>query len=911
MKDNQTFNINIANDNQGNLSVGRDLNVKITKEEYKPEFFTPAFDDYEDDAYIIPIKAPQLFELVLHEKFLVLSGDGYDKHMLARYLAWKLCQKNNMGETTYEVQEWSNTNSPQNFEPYLQKNQKPTIFVFPNISPQNVGYNLSKLYRNTRKSDQYLIITTDHPLEEWKAETDVINLYWQPNSVEALFQSLDLVKILIKELKKASFQLPEGLHIDDFGPDSFLIEKVTVRTIAESLKTSTSIESFVKILSSTKTKVNESDVIKIIHDCQNDKLALNQWFYGFLSPREKIIALGLCLFDGLYDDQFFAVMEKVFHQSWRQRNPQLESLDYCDLDSLSHYYKLIQLDRQEDICQVQSLRQNFRQQLIDVTWNSHRRYILAALPVLENLIKESVLPGRGNSELCGTHKRQRQLRDVTSDILCHIGLKSELSIEGTLLENTLLRLSAEKDINVQVVAAQAMAKWREYNQDDRLFNTLKRWQDNSIPKILLDYLDSTTTTEKKHPQIYIKATVALTVGYAAFFDPPNQLNQKLCDLLEQLAIDSADNFIFHRFSSYTLPWVVTLHVVQLKDILMNMLQHTWLNESIGFSLAMAYQQNPMEVIEILNSWFNLCQINSKQLTPDDTISHRDAILATIAYTYGHLQFDQNFGPITFEDGFRQLQTMLQKETNIYVRKAVISAVIQQLSNNFAEVEKYLEKLLPKTNKDDQQQIVEELVKIHLLQRGEMKNGDGYFLWEENYYNFWLHDQAPLTDVEKMMRGWLKESNTTIFKIIAFQFLNSSPLVSFWREEEKCISEKKRTLQETLAQQAKLAEANRFASLRNSSNDNTVSIRIASWVATLSENKYLMTIRELLPEAITRQIVNRDALNFVFTKLKKDTDNHIKRIAEMLHRALSLVNSTAIFVIVFIVIIVLLVRHLLT
>ncbi|MDQ1352476.1 MAG: hypothetical protein QG657_2782, partial [Acidobacteriota bacterium] len=543
MSSNEKLTVSIGNKNKGNISVGGDIKVEINPNKYTPEFFTPPFNDYEESIYIIPISAPSLVEMTMREKFLVLGGDGYDKTGLARYIAWKILIENQNNKNTIEVNEWTNTVNPQNFISELQKKDKSTIFILPDISPHHIRHNLSGLYRVTQDNDHYLIITTDDTLEKWKVEKDAKQLFWLPS--DPLYESENLLRVLLKRLTDKFQELPEELRVIELKPNSILMENLPLQEIAIKLKTPESIDTFVKGLTSLKSPIKNEDIRELLDASQNDRLAMKRWFFGSLSARERLITLGLCLFDGFSDDQFFAAMEELFEQSWSKRNPSMEALDYCDLDSLSNYYKFIEFQQEKNTKKVKSVLVNQQKTLLEISWDSHRRQILSALPVMENLVKESVLTGYLNPELYGTKERQSRLREIIGETFCTLGLISMDSIEDTLL-----RLAAKKELEVQVVVARAMAQWRDYGHDKELFDTLHSWEFKvTYRQIMASFLDNkeTESNEQKNPLVYIKATIALTVGFSATYDSPNQLNDKLIDLFKKLADDTENSFIYSRF----------------------------------------------------------------------------------------------------------------------------------------------------------------------------------------------------------------------------------------------------------------------------------------------------------------------------------------------------------------------------
>lgn len=899
MKENEKQSIILGDANKNVTVVAGDFNISTVRNEFRPVFENPPLDEFEEGRYIIPAPTPGLLEILLLHNFLVLGGDGFDKNSLARYLAWKI-QKEKPGGAKFEVIEWTNSKNPQNLQFEIQKKTEPAIFILSDISPQNVGYNLSKIYKSNRKESQFVIITTDNPPEEWKLGTDVQNFFWKPDPDKPFYSPKDLLMILIRELNKNRAYLPGEIQGLEFHPDCLLTENMELLKVAELLKTPPSIELFVRELVGIKTKIKEREILRLIEKCRDEKLLLNRWFYHLLTPKSQLMALGLCLFEGLFDDQFFAAMDFLYEKSWRQRNIALNYTDYCDLESLGNYYKLVEMDRTNDIRKVASIPNDMRKELLNVSWNSYRRHFISALPVLVELVRESVSHELGNLELFGNKKRQRRLRNVISETLCVMGLKPENSIENTQLENALLMLAADSNIDVQIVAAEAMASWRQYDQHEKLFDTLQRWQNKSVAKIVASFMNKENFSDQINSHNYILATVALSVGTAASYDPPGELNEKLCSLLEQLAAQSRESFIFQRFALYTLPRMTILHISQLRDTLLNLTQYSWLNEPIGLSMAMAYQQYPLEVLDILKSWFEQCKTNAKTQIVAEGITHRNAVLATIAYAYGYINFDESFGPIAFDDSFNFLQTMLKMETAPYIRNAVIKALIQQLSANFHEVEKYLKILLPKTTKEDRLQIVGDLVRIHLNQRQEWEQGDVCFEWNGSSYSVSLSGHQYQTEVEETMRLWLKNNKFPIQKKLALQFFSNELLVDFLRNEDNFIMEQKKVKKDS-----ELSAVPPRISVNPAATDYetiSFSMKIALKLAIFRDQYLLDSLRILLPEALLVQSIGVDRLHFALSRLTKDSDKDLGVLAEELLRAVKIVNNIALIVIVSIIIV---------
>ncbi len=898
-----------ADNNQGTIFANtydiKDLNV--TYRQIEAKFSDFPMDDYDEKKHVVPQKAAQLVRTAKKERFHVLGGEGYQKDELSKFMAWKLFSGTPGVSNIAKV--WINSTDPQNFDVYLEAANKPTIFILRDISPQNINNDLAGLYKITKDKNHYLIVTTNSSREKWMLEGNVKRLFWQPDSTEALYRPLDLQRVLTGKLNQVKHTLPEGLRGRTFNAGGALLQNLSLNEVVLELKSPQSIDIFVLRLTGLKKDaaygapgdrmpmITEAGIRKIIKDCRDDKRRLRHWYHVGLSSREKLIAMGLCLFDGFYDDQFFAAMNVLVEHSWHKREPSLKGLDYCDLESLSHYYTLNSQDG-NGRKRVESHHPGLRKKFLEVVWDSHRRQILSALPVMERLVSDSVGPGSLNRELYGTPQQCSHLREEISDTLCCIGLKPENSIEGTVLEETLLGLASQEDIEVQTVVARAIARWRAYNQDEKLFETIQRWQDKAP---VWDWNDDDTDEQsrgKKKPETYIKATVALTVGFAALYDQPNEMNHKLCDLLKQLAEDTRNGFILQRFSESTLPMVARLHVNQLRDILKEMTRHLSLDIAIGKSLASAYDVNPLVVVEILDAWVDEYKRNRPTHFSDDEISHYEAILATAAIAYGWMQYDKENGPITIEDGFRRLKTILSKEISTYVRGAALYAVILQMLLNFERAEEHIKSLFAVMHKTEIQDLIKQLVDVHLMQRIKFETGDATFEWREEEYKVWIFREQPLTTIETMIKKWMMDGHDQITRKIALQFNFARDLVDFRREEETFINLRKEELKKWEEQKEKNKRENSTPTFEEENHGDTVFIFFASWLATLKRRENLDIVRGLLPIVLKQNIADRDILGFVLKRMHKSADHDINVIAEQLESALSIMKKRGIILFLF-------------
>ncbi|KYC34574.1 hypothetical protein WA1_51200 [Scytonema hofmannii PCC 7110] len=621
------------------------------------------------------------------------------------------------------------------------------------------------------------------------------------------------------------------------------------------------------------------------------KESIHNWYYHQLNPREQLLAIGLSFFDGLFDDQFFAALEEVVESVWQRRDTSLRALDYCDLDNLRSFFNFTETTTQRTIVEVRFPKQ--RQILFKVAWGSHRRQILAALPILVNLVKNSVR--HFERELYGSSVRCDQIRRVISETISDIGL-----IASDAVEDALLNIAADENITVQTVAAQAMASWRDdekkelvvdenkYSQiDQQLFETLQRWQHEARINSLVDAILKKQDQEKSEkPLDYIRATIALTVSYAALYDPPDELSPKLCDLLKQL-VSELNQLVRNRVFTHTLPRVVPQHLVKLRSILRGMLRV--IDDSVlavADSLALAYRFRPNDVLETLNLWNSEC----KRTRPERVLAKvtpREALLATVALTYGKIKCDQRVGPLTVQQAVEHLQNILSEELHPRVREVALFAIGLQAYRAFEQVEPQLQDLISEITQKERQEVADILTEIYLDQRAKLRNGDKYIEVDKKQYPVWLNSTRPSTSVERAMLRWAKNDQNAMAQQVATHA--SANFVKKLEQEEERQIKQLREGRDPLEREPKPVYADPIIVGGQPPQDWYLG-KLIPWLATRNAENYRAAIRNLLPEGLRQRQLSREIMNFVLRKWNDAPDNDVKTISGRLKPGLWLAEN---------------------
>jgi hypothetical protein len=657
--------------------------------------------------------------------------------------------------------------------------------------------------------------------------------------------------------------------------------------------------------------------------------SLSNWYHQQLESRERLLALGLSFFDGLFDDQFFAALEEIVEKVWQRRDASLRALDYCDLENLHNFFNFTETKDQGTKIAIRFPKQ--RRTLFKVAWNSDRRQILSALPVMVDIVRKSVVGRLANQELYGNETKCREIRTAIAETISDIGSISENSIQSTLLQ-----LSANTNTSVQSTAAYAMARWRDsdYALDKQLFNTLHSWLDLIQARRIIDQVDAILkgrneeNNESSKAEDYIKVTVALTVSYASLYDPPlgmlgsEGLSEELYDLLKKLANDTS-NVVRDAFLNYTLPRVLQIHLGQLSKWLHDTIQQQVsssssessiirFNKAVGVSLALAYTREPERTVKILGNWTDEGLRNLPEYIDISKITSRESLLATVARTYGEIECAQDIDKLTPRDIFEHLHAILQKEKHPFVREAILVAIGRQARLHFDEIEPQLQSLVAEVKENEREDIVRTLADIYFEQRIKLSGGDYWSsqkfikIGSTSYpykYQIWTNEQRPQTPMEEAMYDWIKNARNTVAQQIA-----TRSLVSFANQLDKDEEQEKDRILKNLDADTSSQDPEHKPLPTKNSQDFYVE-KIVPWLTVFFKwiqyfafrrhfykpfvrewSYYRQVITGILPEALKQDSSSQSTMDFVLKRLTGLSDKKLKIIADLLKLAIGIAKN---------------------
>jgi hypothetical protein len=877
------------------ITVGNDLVIANNYVQQKTDFFKPKLDPYKSPPFVSPENISELATTLYTQRMIILGGSPeVDKDELARHLAWYLSsrieQEKKDGLEHVEIMEWHHNSDRQSLIIGIQEEKKPAIFILPQISPTDVAYDPARLQMEARKNGHFVILSTEQPYSAWKISGNgSAPVYWVELSPESLYSPAKLTDALIDQLLNALELLPESLSKVDFEPDTPLAGKITIGQAASQLKTPKNIAFFVELLCQKRRPLTEANVEEWLNVSHDSSRVFAQWFLSSLRPHEQTAALGLGLFEGLLDDQYFAALEEVTEAVWRGRDPHIIFPDYCDLENLGSFYNFV--ETQDGGFKINSKIPRQRKLLFDLVWKSYRRKLQVSLPVISRLAIQSISDWDKNPTLYGSNIRRNTLRDAIGESLSEVGLISPAAVEECLLQ-----LASNQNFEVQVIAAKAMARWREFDRDKELFEMLQRWQTEArLINIVKAIIEGRDEKDRNSPEAQVRATVAVTTGQAALYDPPNQLSKELVKLFLDLA-DDANELVRDRFRGYTLPTILSQHLNQVSKDLREIVRYIDLIQAVGASLARAYRVVPEDVICLLDEWYEECEKNRPTQINQNEITHRDAMLATVILTYGQINYGEGNQQLKASEAFKRLLAMLEKERHNFIRTAIAIAITFQARYHFEMVEEQLKWLLPEVTPKEREDLVKILNDIYMEQRAKLEGGDDKMQLRNQTYPIWNDSsKRPLTKVEQALYRWLEsDSNVAARQIatqafIVFAIALDEPEREF-RDKKKAEADRKKN---STSQGTPLSQIQFIRSTR----EITFVQRTAAFLATLNAVELRPLINDLVPEASLHFKSHRKATELVIEKWKESPSSTLSRAATRLRSAVGLVaNASAIIVV---------------
>ena len=707
-------------------------------------------------------------EALDQQRILIIAGKALDKVTIARQCAWQKAELESdlaSGSSEVDALHYRVISDTDDVFQHIESKAEPTVFVITAIEPSKFSRNLMRLQQAIQER-HWVIFTTDHPREAWHitAENEII---WCDTSDYDLYLRGDIVayfKTQISDVARKNLPFSETSSAFD--------------DCAVSLGTPTAIESFLRQVERSEGELSQEEFDTILKTALSDQESVELWFRYGLEEREKSIAIALALFNGVDEDLVFTAIDTLMEQAWRKRDSALLFVDYSDLEPLLQYFTFDQ--DANSVRRLRTVGEETDATILKTAWPTHRRQIVAALPVLTSLVLETV---DDESHKFGLHRsddRLEFLRETIGQSLGEIGTYSLDSVEGHLL-----KLIATGKIDAIKTVAIALRRIRDRAPDKNvIFPMLERWKRHSD---LHRWLQFGTKGNKNQPvEEIINLAIAYMLGKLALEDEENQISEKILSMMLSYA-KSDDTNIIRVLSVYSLPELIYRHSSQMSEKFSELIESTfsapanasrYLCQGMGYGLSLASRSDDPTLLELMLRWKDEGLQNAKTGVDLNAVGAREKELATVCFAMGYTPERSSGGHSAIEnqltppDAMKHLGDILDAESHPFVRETAISAVCQLIEDQFTSVKTVLYLALEQMKADEHPKITAQLVDLHRRQRAAQEDGDTYIYIDDFRYPIW-YDRDPVdTEVLKAFFDWSGNSGSSTSPVMA-QFASSS------------------------------------------------------------------------------------------------------------------------------------------
>ena len=722
---------------EGDMRLGDDIyNYNFSERKNKAQFEKLALGPDHFNDYLRPSFTDDIIGRLKAQQILLVGGNyAFNKGHFLKYLAV------NARTEEQEVKECTHVPNFHGLFSAIYEETKSSVLILNYLSPREINYKFKELKDIAGKRNHTIIISTDDAYESWNFEEGVLQSHWFEIPEKDIYSPKVLLEYFTGKLKEKRI---------DLAFDS--------NRIVHELTSTAQLDRFIELLQEKKHKPDEAGILQIIQLCKDiDSDSIQQWFDN-LSGQHKLIAIGIALFDGAYENQFFAGFERILNTAWRKRDKTLKSIDYEDLIPLTVFFKM-------DGISIKSKLKGQRAKIIKLAWRTHKRYILSALPVLMDIVFESADAKTLDWELFPTENYRSNIRNVLSGTFGDIGLHSFEDIESILLY-----LATSPNILPQIVVAKAISGWILFDEN-KIYEILDRWQYNVELRQSMKFYKQEQGQNDYNPLSYIQATVILTLYFVSQYEVNGELSQEKKDLLLRF-LNNKDRLVVERMQ-WTLDMLATRHPDSMAELLKNkFLLYRYYVDPIAVGLANAYNNGfALNVKTILESWMKYYDDNTPALEAPESYTHRDKILSVVISVLGRIDYAK-VNLITVKYAYDILENYRKKNHKHVIREYLIKTLVNIIEVNFYANEGISIDMISNIDEKERKGIVAEFVDKYLQQRKELKNGDYEFAFNDDYvFQVWEEpDNRPRTPVEKLLIQWKKNESHTLSQIALSSFV---------------------------------------------------------------------------------------------------------------------------------------------
>lgn len=745
--------INTGHIEAGNLAYG-DFNQEITTENYAAGDIyqsnyqqNPSFlevDISKDIDYPSPTFLAETAESLEKKRIAIFKGNNhFDLSNFGKQLAKKLTKKHPHHITIELVENEEN----KSLLDQLDQRSEFRIVLLNAIHPRHIQYDFDKLINTCEKKKSFYIILTDSSRDTWLKSGKASLDFWHQIPEKDQYDQTELSEWFLRKLdsNRPAF-IPED---DEITGKTLFSSTLNVNEIISQISTPQKLTVF---LATSRNRTELFSDRRLNETLQNlnkgtDEI-ITRWFNN-LEHSQKVIAISAALFNGVFSNQYFEILTEMSKSSfWNRSTRIISSLDYYNIDFLHTFFRYESTDEGDLLV---ARNPTIRTSIIRAAIDHYPRHIDKALTIFMDVMKSSYNRKIGNWELHGTNQRRALIRQVFIEATRDIGI----SLLGNI-ESVYLQLASTGNHYIQGVAAKSIAQYRLLDNDKLLFETIEKWLTNKTIQDRIDLFLREKPENKQQTISTIKTTTIRILAYAADYDQPNQLHEKIVEYLISYSGDN-DTYVQKTFAS-VLPKFIHHHTNQLRNQIFDHLMINPAYESaISDGLMMAYRDYPTTLKEVIVHWLLICKKEVSKENRRHKTTHRDNRLITILETLKKITLNEDEG-FTVQELYKISIHLLKQEQRPQLVDRILFLITELQSFNYDLAYDYVGEILTSIS-PKQRKLLTQLWVVHYMKQRELlpnseftitMNGIEYPAWEDP-------DNRPLTKIEEALFKWLNSS----------------------------------------------------------------------------------------------------------------------------------------------------------
>lgn len=729
-----------------------------------PSFSSIQFDDSD---YPAPTFMESVLQLLKAQRIIIIKGNNHFDHVsFGKQLAQKIILEQEQFGAIELIQ--NEENKP--LLNQLNQQKREQVVILDGLHPRHIQYGLNQLINLCEQKSSYYIIHTETSFDTWQKASEMLSNYWYSIPEDDHYKHDDLCGWFLKQIIKnpISFFNEE----DELTRQSLLSENYTIDKVIGEIGTPDKLTLFLNICRQNNTVFSDSKLDQIVNQLHQEQVQIVARWFNNLKPQEKIIALTVALFNGVYASQYFEILDTMMATTlWKEQQQTLAGLDYHSLDFLQSFFRY-ETAEQGDM--IVARNQTTRVHLLKTAIGQYPRHIEAALLAFSDIMENSYRKAALNWDLYGTTQKRALLRQVFIEATRDIGINQLSNIEGVFL-----KLAASDHKHIQGVAAKSLAQYRLLGHDDLLFDTVKEWQaDQTIQDRMTLFLKDKMQSKQK-AIVAIKSTTVRALAYAADYDQPNQLHERIVADLIVFAKES-DTDIQYAVAS-ALPKFIQHHSQQLQNHIFDDLMPVGAYSSaISEGLGKAYEHYPDTLKPVINHWISICKQTNSEENRRHKTTYRDNRLVTILELLQNVELQADKG-FNLQELYTLSIELLQTEKRGGVVESIIQLIASIQTRDYSLAYTNIPETLQNLSRRQRKIVLNTWVRQFLVERSLLQGREFTITINNKDYPAWdKMVKRPLTAIEEALFVWLNSNSKTAQKYATLAFLEFAK----WFEAEE-------------------------------------------------------------------------------------------------------------------------------